>query len=100
MQISIFKKNAFTVVIHYLLMKMELLIYFLKLKIKESKEFKDSQSNSRFLDNVSGAGNMLLEQEMFPACAGSRTGLINCDYDTELPCPLLEQVRKTEDLAA
>ena len=31
---SIFLKNAFTVVIHYLYMKMELLIYFLKLKIK------------------------------------------------------------------
>ena len=37
---SIFFKNAFTVVIHYLCMKMELLIYFLKLKIKESKEIK------------------------------------------------------------
>ena len=36
---SIFFLNAFTVVI-YLYMKMELLIYFLKLKIKESKEIK------------------------------------------------------------
>ena len=34
----IFFKNAFTVVIHYLYMKMELRIYFLKLKIMESKE--------------------------------------------------------------
>ena len=40
MQMSIFLKNASTVVIHYLYMKMELLIYFLKLKITESKEIK------------------------------------------------------------
>ena len=33
-------KNAFTVVIHYLYMKMDLFIYFLKLKIKENKEVK------------------------------------------------------------
>ena len=41
MQMNIFFfKNAFTVVIHCLHMKMELLIYILKLKIKESKEIK------------------------------------------------------------
>ena len=38
----------------------------MKLKIKECTENKDSQSNSRFLDNVPGAGNMLPEQAMFP----------------------------------
>ena len=37
---GIFFKNASTVVIRYLYMKMELLIYFLKLKIKQSKETK------------------------------------------------------------
>ena len=41
MQMSIFLKNAFTVVIHSLYMTIiELLNYFLKLKIKESKEVK------------------------------------------------------------
>ena len=45
-------------------MEMELLVYVFKLKIKESKEIKILKA---IPDNVSGAGNMLPEQEMFPA---------------------------------
>ena len=40
---------------------MELLIYFLRLKIRESKEMKILKAIPDFLKNVSGAGKMLLE---------------------------------------
>ena len=55
-------------------MKMELLIYFLKLKIKESKEIKILEAIQDFWtmfasqEHAAGAGNV--------SGAGSRTGLV------------------------
>ena len=74
MQMSIFLKNAFTVVIHCLYMKMEQLIYFLKLKIKESngkkilKAIPDFGQCFRHRKHASRAGNV--------SGAGSWTGLL------------------------
>ena len=65
MQMSIIFK-AFKVVIHYLYIKIELFIYFLKLKIKESKKSIFSKQ-FKISGNISVAGNMLPEQEMFLA---------------------------------